>query len=124
MNNYRNSASSSEYLNKKTLSKKHISERNSFGSDFVNIENENNSANKKNIIIYKNKNNSNLYIIQKSKLDPFTYGKNNENLISLKKANYTNNFFIITIIIIIIVIYFFFFYIFIFFYLFFSFFFN
>ena len=88
INNYRNSASSNDYLNKKTLSKKHISERNSFGSDFMNIENENNSANKKNIIIYNNKNNSNLNIIQKSKLDPFTYGRNNENLISLKKSNY------------------------------------
>jgi hypothetical protein len=88
INNYRNNASSNEYLNKKALSKKLISERNSFGSDFMNIENENNSVNKKNIIINKNKNNSNLNIIQKSKIAPFTYGRNNENIISLKKSNY------------------------------------
>ena len=92
INNYRNSASSIEYSNKKTLSKKQISERNinSYGLDFMNLENENNSINKKNNIIYTTKNNPNLNKIKNTKLDPFTYGRNKENLITLKKLNYHN----------------------------------
>ena len=93
INNYRNSASSIDYLDKKSLSKKQISERNinSYGLDFINIENENNSINKKNNIVFTTKNKLNLNKIKSKKLDPFTYGRNNENLVTLKKINYHNN---------------------------------
>ena len=90
--NYRNNASSIEYLKKKSLSKKQISERNinSYGIEFMSLENENNSLHKKNNIIYTNKNILNLNKINSNKFDPFTYGRNNENLVTLKKINYNN----------------------------------
>ena len=92
INNYRNSASSIDYTNKKTLSKKQISERNinSYGIEFMNIE-ENNSTNKKNNIMFTNKNKKNLMKKKNAQLDPFTYGRNKENLITLKKLNYNHN---------------------------------
>ena len=90
INNYRNNASSIEYLNKKAMSKNHFSERNliSYGFDFSN-ENGNNSINKKSHIVYTTKNKMNLNKI-KNKVDPFTYGRNNENLITLKKIKYND----------------------------------
>ena len=89
INNYRNN-SSNEYLIKKSLSKNQFSERNfnSYGYDIN--ENENNSINKKSHIIYTTKNKMSLNKI-KNKVDPFTYGRNNENLITLKKIKYNNN---------------------------------
>ena len=93
MNNYKNSASSIDYLNKKTLSKKQISERNinSYGFDFMSLEYENNSISKKNNIVYTTKNKMNLNKIKNNKVDIFTYGRNNENLVTLKKIKYNNN---------------------------------
>ena len=93
INNYKNSASSIDYLNKKTMSKKQISERNinSYGFDFMSFENENNSISKKNNIVYTNKNKMNLNKIKNNKVDIFTYGRNNENLVTLKKIKYKNN---------------------------------
>ena len=91
--NYRKNSSSIGYLNKKV--KKQISERNinSYGHDFINVENENKSIHKRNNNIeLKNKNSLNMNKIKANKLDPFTYGRNNENLVTLKKINYNNNF--------------------------------
>ena len=56
----------------------------------MNIE-ENNSMNKKNNIMFKNKNTKNLTKKKNAQLDPFTYGRNKENLITLKKLNYNHN---------------------------------
>ena len=92
INNYKNSASSIDYLNKKTMSKKQISERNinSYGFDFMSLENDNNSISKKNNIVYTTKNKMNLNKIKNNKVDIFTYGRNNENLVTLKKIKYNN----------------------------------
>ena len=95
IHNYKNNASSIEYLNKKAMPKKQFSERNfnSYGYDFIN-EIENNSINKKDNIAFTTKNKMNLNKI-KNKVDPFTYGRNKENLITLKKIKYNdgiNNF--------------------------------
>ena len=57
----------------------------------MSLGNESHSINKKNNIIYTNKKKINLNKIKRNKFDPFTYGRNNENLVTLKKINYNNN---------------------------------
>ena len=87
MNNYRNSASSFDYMNKKALSKKQSSERNiiSYGYDFImNLEKNNNSMKKKNSNIVFNNSNLNKKG-SKNNIDPFLYGRNKEKIVSIKK---------------------------------------
>ena len=94
INKYKNRGSSIEQIGRKTLSKKQFSERNinSYGINLMNLENENNSTNNKNnYIVYTTKNKMNLNKIKNNKLDPFSYGRNGENLITLKKIKYNNN---------------------------------